>query len=262
MVEEQEALKIQPGDNPGLGLVSALLDGTNFIPWSRSVKLALLSKSKLGFINGEIQKPENNPKELEQWVKADSMVASWIHNSISRNIVESFMYANSSRELWKELENRYGQSNGPLEYQIKIEMASTSQGTMTVSDYYGKLKKLWDELACITHTPICTCGAAKEAAEIRGNDNLMQFLMGLNQSYDHIRSQILIMDPLPDSNRAYAMVLRVEKQQQVNSGQTYTNPNMAMQAFKKTEPIKNFQRKEILLTREHKSANTVERMAT
>ncbi|KAL2252169.1 UNVERIFIED_CONTAM: Retrovirus-related Pol polyprotein from transposon RE1 [Sesamum indicum] len=243
MVEEQEALKIQPGDNPGLGLVSALLDGTNFIPWSRSVKLALLSKSKLGFINGEIQKPENNPKELEQWVKADSMVASWIHNSISRNIVESFMYANSSRELWKELENRYGQSNGPLEYQIKIEMASTSQGTMTVSDYYGKLKKLWDELACITHTPICTCGAAKEAAEIRGNDNLMQFLMGLNQSYDHIRSQILIMDPLPDSNRAYAMVLRVEKQQQVNSGQTYTNPNMAMQAFKKTEPIKNFQRK-------------------
>ncbi|KAL2230327.1 UNVERIFIED_CONTAM: hypothetical protein Sindi_1627100 [Sesamum indicum] len=114
---------------------------------------------------------------------------------------------------------------------------------MTVSDYYGKLKKLWNELVCITRTPNCTCGAAKEASEIRGNDNLMQFLMGLNESYDHNRSQILIMEPLPDSNKAYAMVLRVEKQKQVNSGQLYTAPNMAMHAFKKTEPAKNSQRR-------------------
>ncbi|KAL2235287.1 UNVERIFIED_CONTAM: hypothetical protein Sindi_1260900 [Sesamum indicum] len=153
------------------------------------------------------------------------------------------MYTNTSRELWMELENRYRQINGPLEYQLKKELASTSQGSMTVSAYFAKLKKLWDELASITRTPIYTCDATKETTEIRGNDNLMQFLMGLNEAYDHIRSQILIMEPLPDNSKAYSMVLRVEKQKEVNSGQTYTAPNMAMQVFKKSDPSRNFQRK-------------------
>lgn len=39
--------------------------------------------------------------------------------------------------------------------------------------------------------------------------------MGLNESYDAIRSQILVMDTLPSLNKAYSMVLRVEKQRSV-----------------------------------------------
>ncbi|KAK9165874.1 hypothetical protein Scep_001065 [Stephania cephalantha] len=44
----------------------------------------------------------------------------------------------------------------------------------------------------------------------------MQFLMGLNDIYDHVRNQILVMDPLPNINKAYSMILRVEKQREVN----------------------------------------------
>lgn len=39
--------------------------------------------------------------------------------------------------------------------------------------------------------------------------------MGLNESFDPIRSQILVLDPLPSVNKAYSMVLRVEKQRSV-----------------------------------------------
>ncbi|KAJ0016708.1 hypothetical protein Pint_10816 [Pistacia integerrima] len=46
-------------------------------------------------------------------------------------------------------------------------------------------------------------------------NRLMQFLVGLNDSFDHIRNQILLMDPLPIINKAYSMVLRVEKQREV-----------------------------------------------
>jgi len=41
--------------------------------------------------------------------------------------------------------------------------------------------------------------------------------MRLNDSYDAIRSQILLLDPLPGINRAYSMIQRVEKQRQVTS---------------------------------------------
>ncbi|KAL2232981.1 UNVERIFIED_CONTAM: hypothetical protein Sindi_1478100 [Sesamum indicum] len=155
------------------------------------------------------------------------------------------MYTNTSRALWKELENRYGHSNGLIEYQLKKELGATVQGAMSLSTYFSKLMRLWDELTCITPTPNytcgnCTCGASKESAKIKENDQLIQFLMGLNEAYDNVRSQILVMDPKPDINKAYSMVLNVEKQREVNFGQPQAAPNMVMQAFKKQDNPRNF----------------------
>ncbi|CAA2968605.1 Hypothetical predicted protein [Olea europaea subsp. europaea] len=47
------------------------------------------------------------------------------------------------------------------------------------------------------------------------SNKLMQFLMGLNESYDNLKNQILSMDPWPTVNRAYSMMMQVEKQRQV-----------------------------------------------
>ncbi|KAL2235960.1 UNVERIFIED_CONTAM: hypothetical protein Sindi_1328200 [Sesamum indicum] len=207
MEEDPNILKLRPNDNSGISLVTTPLDGSNFLSWSRSMKLALIAKTKLSFISKDAEIPEKDTKEFKQWIKVDSMVTSWILNSISRNIVESFMYINTSRELWTELESRYGQSN--------------------------ELKGQWDELACITPIPKCTCTAAKESAEIKNSDQLMQFLMGLNDTYDHVRSQILMMEPYPDVSKAFSMVLRVEKQKEANTEPQYTSQNVVMQVYKK-----------------------------
>ena len=40
----------------------------------------------------------------------------------------------------------------------------------------------------------------------------MQFLMGLNESYNAIRGQILLMNPLPDVAKAYSSIIQEEKQ--------------------------------------------------
>ncbi|XP_011100181.1 uncharacterized protein LOC105178417 [Sesamum indicum] len=243
MAEDTEALRLQSNDNQGLSLVSTPLDGTNFLSWSRSVKLGLRAKMKMSFISEDGKKSEENSKEMEQWDRMDSMVTSWILNSISKDIVESFMYTNTSRELWIELENRFGQSNGPTEYRLKKELGALTQGSSSVSVYFSKIKKLWDELACITYTPKCTCGAAKETAEIRSHDQTIQFLMGLNDIYDHVRNQILMMEPLPAVSKAYAMIDRIEKQKEESTAQPNTSQNMTMQAYKKPEMQKNFQKK-------------------
>ncbi|KAL2235090.1 UNVERIFIED_CONTAM: Retrovirus-related Pol polyprotein from transposon RE1 [Sesamum indicum] len=228
MAEEMGAFKLQPSDNPGLCLVTTLLDGTNFLSWSRSIKLGLRAKTKLNFIQ-EDNRPEENSKEMEQWDKANSMVTSWILNSISRDIVETFMYTNTARELWIELENRYGQSNGPMEYRLKKELGGLSQGSLTVSAYFSKQKKLRNELVYVIYTPKCTCGAAKEKADIKNHDQTIQFLMGLNDFYDHVRNQILIMEPMPAVSKAYAMVLRIEKQKEEAVEPSHPSQNMAMQ---------------------------------
>ncbi|KAL2230846.1 UNVERIFIED_CONTAM: Retrovirus-related Pol polyprotein from transposon RE1 [Sesamum indicum] len=57
----------------------------------------------------------------------------------------------------------------------------------------------------------------------------MQFLMGLGEPYDSIRSQILVLDSLPNVNKAYSMVLRVERQRLVNLEYAGIHENSAMQ---------------------------------
>ncbi|KAL0438874.1 UNVERIFIED_CONTAM: Retrovirus-related Pol polyprotein from transposon RE1 [Sesamum latifolium] len=76
---------------------------------------------------------------------------------------------------------------------------------------------------------LCICGFSKAAVEDDNLTKLVQFLMGLNNSYDNIRNQILVMDPFPSINKAYAMVLRVERQRLVNL-QNDSNEGVALQA--------------------------------
>ena len=60
--------------------------------------------------------------------------------------------------------------------------------------------------------PSCSCGAGKEIWAERETEKVHQFLMGLNDQYGIIRSQILNMEPFPLINKAYAFVTKEEKQ--------------------------------------------------
>ncbi|XP_022859081.1 uncharacterized protein LOC111379875, partial [Olea europaea var. sylvestris] len=193
-----------------------------------SIKIALGVKLKLGFVNGKCEKPDSESKNFDQWNRVDCMVRSWTLNSISKEIVEAFIFTTSAKELWDELNERYGECNGPLLYQLQREISSMTQGSMTVEKYFTNLKKLWDEIACLMPSPVCTCGAAKEVSDSASFNKLMQFLMGLNDTYDNVRNQVLVMEPLPSVNRAYSMVLRVKKQREVHMLYPEINDNTAM----------------------------------
>lgn len=62
---------------------------------------------------------------------------------------------------------------------------------------------------------MCNCGSAKAMADFTSSTRLMQFLMGLNDSFESLRNQILVLDPLPSVHKAYSMALSVEKQKEV-----------------------------------------------
>ncbi|XP_021596679.1 uncharacterized protein LOC110603290 [Manihot esculenta] len=177
--------------------------------------IALKAKDKLGFINGKCKMPEQNDKNYEEWQKTDNVVMSWILNTLSKELAEIFLYATNAYELWEELKERFRDSNGPLMYQLMKEINNVSQANINLMIYYTKLKKLWDEYAYLEPILVCDYGTAKLFADIEGKHKLMQFLMGLNETYDHIRNQILIMEPCV--NKAYPMILRIEKQREAQN---------------------------------------------
>lgn len=183
----EDSLTLQNSDHLGMNLTTSLLSRNNYLTWSRSIKIALGAKTKLGFIDGRCKRPEQGESKFEQWQKVDCMVRSWILNSIAKDIVEAFLYADTAKELWDELKERFGECNIPLLYQIQREISIVTQGNLTVAQYYTKLKKFWDELACLIPVPECTCGAAKNIADALDSNKLIQFLIGLSDAYDPIR---------------------------------------------------------------------------
>ncbi|KAL0414889.1 UNVERIFIED_CONTAM: hypothetical protein Sradi_1690600 [Sesamum radiatum] len=228
-----EGLQLLSSDHPGMVLVSSPLDGKNFLAWSRAVKRALGAKMKLGFITRTSKKPSGDPDLIEQWTRVDYMVASWLLNAMTKNVSNAFIYAKSARTLWIALNERYGECNGP---QLERDIASITQGDLTIVDYFTKIQMLWDELAQLRPMPECTCGCAcacdlaKATAGLVEQRQLIQFVMGLNDKYDNVRSQILVTEPLLSVNRAYSMILRVERQRQVHLDVAVKHDGVVMHA--------------------------------
>lgn len=57
--------------------------------------------------------------------------------------------------------------------------------------------------------------------------------MGLNESYNGVRSQILMLDPLPNVDKAYSLVLHVEKQREIKVRITDIGDNVTMMVYGK-----------------------------
>lgn len=104
------------GDNPGLSIISEVLDGTNYDNWSIALKIALYAKNKLAFIDGSIARPLESHPYSRIWSRCNSMVKSWILNVVSKQIYKSILRFNDAVEIWKDLETRFHITNLPRSY--------------------------------------------------------------------------------------------------------------------------------------------------
>lgn len=105
---------LHPSDNPGSILVSQPMNGNNYNSWCRAMKMALISKNKFGFVDGSIAEPTEKDCSLSvAWTRNNNIVASWLLNSISKEIIASVIYASSAAEIWTDLRERFQQRNGP-----------------------------------------------------------------------------------------------------------------------------------------------------
>ncbi|GAB2275704.1 hypothetical protein Dimus_039146 [Dionaea muscipula] len=214
-----DPMVLHHSDSPSLLLVTQLLNGQNYGQWSRSMRIALSAKNKIGFIDGSIKEPNANDTTHPLWQRCNDMVLSWIWQSVEPSIAQSVLYCTTATSAWKDLQDRFSQGNDARIYQLRQEIAQHQQGLLPVSEYYTKLKGLWDELASYFDPITCSCNAAKLLEEREEKEKVMQFLMGLNESYAMIRGSILMMSPLPDTRRAHGLVLQHERQIDVTAHQ-------------------------------------------
>jgi hypothetical protein len=114
--------------------------------------------------------------------------------------------------------DRYTQKNGPRVFQLQKAISVVAQENSSVSCYFTKIKTLWEELNNYRPISICSCchcGRMKSILELYSQERVLQFLMGLNDSFSAVRAQILLMDPLPSINKVFSLIIQEEKQREI-----------------------------------------------
>ncbi|XP_074270719.1 uncharacterized protein LOC141594612 [Silene latifolia] len=185
-----DPLYISNTDQPNLKLTEIRFNGNNsFLQWKCEVYNALIAKNKEGFID-------------------------------ESHIGETLKYCSNAKEMWEELLERYGQTNGLEIYSLKKELGQISQENASLIEYYSKMKTAWECIDELDLIPYCSCGALtsctcqllKRLLDRDNNSKLIQFLMGLNHGYESVKTNVLTMDSLPPLNKALGLLQKVKKQ--------------------------------------------------
>lgn len=104
--------------------------------------MALLSKNKIEFIDGTIERPNVDNAMFGIWRRCNNIVLSWLIKSMSPSIVQTAMVFTSAISLWDSLKERFTQSNVYRLVDLQGEIFSISQGTRSVTGYFACLQSL------------------------------------------------------------------------------------------------------------------------
>lgn len=100
-------------------MVTPPFDGSGYGSWRKSILIALSTNNKLGFIDGNLPRPKDGAVDLRSWVRCNDMIFAWLLNSLTPEIRSSVIHSKSTRIMWKQLEDRYGQSNLAQSFELQ-----------------------------------------------------------------------------------------------------------------------------------------------
>lgn len=176
------------------------------------MRIALLGKNKIGFVDGTCRKDMYEGQMAHQWERVNAIVLSWIMSSVSKDLVNGIVYSSNAHKVWVDLKERFDKVNATKIYHIHRGIATLTQGTSTISVYFSRLRELWEKYESLVPPPSCSCDKSREFINNLEQQKLMQFLGGLNENYSQSRSQILMMPSIPSVNQAYSLIIHEESQ--------------------------------------------------
>ena len=100
-------------DNPGLSITQVQLKGDNYEESARSFQTTLRARKKFGFIYGAIEQPNENSGDFEDWWTINSLLVSWIRNTIEPTLRSTISHMELAQDLWNDIKDPFSITNGP-----------------------------------------------------------------------------------------------------------------------------------------------------
>ncbi|XP_070007358.1 uncharacterized protein [Nicotiana sylvestris] len=155
-------LFLNSNDNSGVVLILLQLRGPkNYSLWSRAMRIAILGRNKLGFIDDTCKRENYSTNLVDLWERCNAIILSWLMNCVSPKLLSGMMHR---------------------------EIAIAFQGTSFISTYFSKLRVLWAKFDSLAPIPGHDDANSRDFVQFMERQKLLQFLMGLNESYEQARN--------------------------------------------------------------------------
>lgn len=208
-----------PIEGPTLPITGHKLNGQNFLQWARSVRLFLQGKGKEEYITGDAEQPRKDDPNSQKWRLENSLVMSWLLNTMTNEVGENFMYYNTAKEIWDAAKETYSNvDNTSAIFEIKSLLNDLRQGDLTVTEYFNTLTRYWQQLDTYEEIEWKCIEDSKQYKEIMEKDRIYKFLLGLNKNLDEVRGRVLGTKPLPKVREVFAEIRREESRRKVMLG--------------------------------------------
>ncbi|KAF3772741.1 hypothetical protein EJ110_NYTH57106 [Nymphaea thermarum] len=164
------------GGNPFSYGSTVKLDGHNYELWSRSFMLSVKGHQKKHII--EEDEPINKTGKYITWEEDDSMVMSWMMNSVQPQIASTIAYYTTAKEMWDFLRQTYSQDKNVSKIlQVEEELHNLRQGNQDLSQYFATVKATYERLKFL-RPPCKSCYKSHFEPTM-----VAKFLAGLSPEY-------------------------------------------------------------------------------
>jgi hypothetical protein len=174
------------------------------------MKRALGAKMKLDFVDGSLPPPADAfDPSFRAWNRCNQLVSSWLLNFVSSSIAQSVIFLENAVDIWNDLRESFSQGDLIRISELQHEIYDLKQENRSVTEFYSELKLLWEELELYLPIPTCTCHIRCNCEAMRAARrnhmilHTIRFLTGLNENFSVVKSQILLMEPLPPMNKVF-----------------------------------------------------------
>lgn len=192
------------------------LDGSNYALWSQVLEMYISGKDKLGYINGDITQPPTTEPTWRKWRTENSVVKGWLINSMEPGLIGNFIRFPTAKELWDVIATTFFDGTDTSQvYDLKKRVTKMRQNGGSIEAYYNSLQALWREIDFRRPNPMMCAIDIQKFNSITQEDRVYTFLDGLDDRLDKVRSDVLVMNPFPSVEQAYAYVRREDSRQAV-----------------------------------------------
>ena len=153
------------------------------------------------------------------WDAENSMVMTWLVNSMEEDISSNYMCYSTAQELWENVNQMYSDlGNQSRISELILKIGDLHQGEDTVTKYYNSLKRIWQDLDLFNTYEWKSAEDFQHHKKTVEDNRIFKFLAGLNVEFDEVRGRIIGRQPLPSIGEVFSEVRREESRRNVMLG--------------------------------------------
>ncbi|RVW16202.1 hypothetical protein CK203_074282 [Vitis vinifera] len=216
-----DSSKISPttSESHSVQITTIRLNGDNFLRWSQSVRMYIRGRGKMGYLTGEKKAPAVDDPNYAIWDTENSMVMTWLVNSMEEDISSNYMCYPTTQELWENVNQMYSDlGNQSQIFELTLKLGEIRQGEDNITKYFNSLKRIWQDLDLFNTYEWKSIEDGLHHKKTMEDNRIFKFLADLNAEFDEVRGRIIGRQPLPSIGEVFSEVRREESRRNVMLG--------------------------------------------